>query len=760
MRRFFIVLGAIAGFALILNSSFAQELVELVSPAPGSVINTDSVTFNWTTDSNVSEYWLGVGTTQESLRSAPWGDIFAETLGASSSVTVNDIPLDVGEIHVRLWYKVGGNWLFNDYSYQTRHQLKHLLWASFYPPRAFEEIDEDVLNSLNESPYTGVGIRLVNYFDSDPPPTFESYQDKINFIGTKTGKNIWPWVFFNRFVGGEQYKSIGSYECEQNTHVSDEYFRNIPLMDIYNEYGTLEDFYKIYETSLKVAKELGAPGIMIDPETYHNYCAARVTYLAEAHNKSSDEIQAQLRNIGRHLADLTDQHYPDAVLLSFYYDPQFSSYRNTSNIFDGILERSEEMGYRLNLVDGGETVANQVYRFFSYDDYLTQSSIWLEGATPTLVQYPENYRLSNTLAPYKDIRTLHGNRDTNWFIKWYEDNISEVEVITIEDHVPLFQDLFQRYEYVWIYGAGAANYNLFDINTDAPVINSKIQQVLNEVSHALVTPRPILTSTPTPTPTPTPTFTPTPAPTPFPSSFLRIDGQNSSTKRQLETFNFSGGFFPNRDISRYIKSPSSAQFTKLSPDLKSDSGGNVSWSFTSSCQTPVGTYQLYAIDQSSNKTSNTVYENIVSNPSCTAKLEIYGLKEGDLISVGDSDPDIFIVNEYGYKRLFLNPVIFNFYGHLGGFQNVKGIPTSTRDVFETLGLFRNCETNDPKIYAVEVTAEDMGTLHWVDIDAATTLNSDPNFFNKVFCINNNEFNWYPKSDINYTSLSQIPIYKR
>ncbi|MBX4211185.1 MAG: hypothetical protein KW806_00070 [Candidatus Yanofskybacteria bacterium] len=50
----------------------------------------------------------------------------------------------------------------------------------------------------------------------------------------------------------------------------------------------------------------------------------------------------------------------------------------------------------------------------------------------------------------------------------------------------------------------------------------------------------------------------------------------------------------------------------------------------------------------------------------------YGLHEGDVISAkNSSDPDVYIVNEQGYKRLFLNPVIFGFYGHLGGFSAVK-----------------------------------------------------------------------------------------
>lgn len=137
----------------------------------------------------------------------------------------------------------------------------------------------------------------------------------------------------------------------------------------------------------------------------------------------------------------------------------------------------------------------------------------------------------------------------------------------------------------------------------------------------------------------------------------------------------------------------------------------------------------------------------------------FGLVEGDLISaVGSSDPDIYIVNEYGYKRLFLNPTLFNFYGHLK-WENVRNVSAATRDAFPTSGLFRNCEANDPKVYGVEVTAEDAGMFHWVNVTAEQALAEDADFFKKVFCINNSEFNWYPKG-VAYTLVSQVPSYER
>ncbi|MEX2053275.1 MAG: hypothetical protein WD898_03560, partial [Candidatus Paceibacterota bacterium] len=154
-----------------------------------------------------------------------------------------------------------------------------------------------------------------------------------------------------------------------------------------------------------------------------------------------------------------------------------------------------------------------------------------------------------------------------------------------------------------------------------------------------------------------------------------------------------------------------------------------------------------------------VYISSVQNVSAVAPAD-FGLTEGDTISAsGSDDPDVYIVNEQGYKRLFLNPAIFGFYGHLGGFANVKTVSPATRDAFPTSGLFRNCETNDEKVYGVETTGEDVGMLHWVNTSGSQAVADDPNFFSKVFCINSNEFNWYSKG-ADYTSVNQVPDYSR
>jgi hypothetical protein len=136
---------------------------------------------------------------------------------------------------------------------------------------------------------------------------------------------------------------------------------------------------------------------------------------------------------------------------------------------------------------------------------------------------------------------------------------------------------------------------------------------------------------------------------------------------------------------------------------------------------------------------------------------VLGITEGDMIRA-EGDKDVFIVNSVGFKRLFLNPIIFNLYAHLGGYGKVKIVTDAVRDAYITSGYFTNCSTRDGGVYAVEVTAEDAGVLHHVALTGEEVLAQDPDFFKKVFCINGLEFNWYPKSSVPYTALDQVPAY--
>ncbi|GAG32053.1 unnamed protein product, partial [marine sediment metagenome] len=107
--------------------------------------------------------------------------------------------------------------------------------------------------------------------------------------------------------------------------------------------------------------------------------------------------------------------------------------------------------------------------------------------------------------------------------------------------------------------------------------------------------------------------------------------------------------------------------------------------------------------------ATTVFEEPVNppepeEPSGMAKPEDYGLKEGDLIRA-EGDWDIFIINQYGYKRLFLNPVIFEMYGHLGSWDDVITVTPEVRDAFLTSSHYRYVGAD--KVYHMEVLGGDI-----------------------------------------------------
>ncbi|MDO8495543.1 MAG: hypothetical protein Q7S32_03430 [bacterium] len=244
-------------------------------------------------------------------------------------------------------------------------------------------------------------------------------------------------------------------------------------------------------------------------------------------------------------------------------------------------------------------------------------------------------------------------------------------------------------------------YALWTANLDSGRLDVILAKIPSQVLMGFgPTPTPTLTLTPvlgvTPTPTPVPSTPPTPVPTPIPNVNL------PPVQPKLDNI------------------PSSTDYIPPSTDNRSTK--------------------------------------VVRRPP--ARLTDFNLKEGDVVSaVGSADPDIYIVNEHGYRRLFLNPVIFSFYGHLGGFHAVKSISPNIRDAFPATQFFRNCETNDPKIYALEVTGEDTGILHHINMTGDQAAAEDADFFSQVFCINTREFSWYALGDA-YSALSQVPTYER
>ncbi len=121
----------------------------------------------------------------------------------------------------------------------------------------------------------------------------------------------------------------------------------------------------------------------------------------------------------------------------------------------------------------------------------------------------------------------------------------------------------------------------------------------------------------------------------------------------------------------------------------------------------------------------------------------YGLHEGDFIRA-EGDNDIFIINDYGYKRLVLNPSICLLYGHLGArgcFGAVHVVTTQVRDAFQTSYFFTNGETKDGIVYKMQLIDDDHAKLLKF-ADSFVMFTSQQLDANSIFFINTKEQNSY------------------
>jgi hypothetical protein len=83
----------------------------ITTPAPASTLASDTVSFNWTAGSNVSERYLTVGTTLGGSQ------IYAAYQGAGLSRVVSGLPVNGSTVYVTLLSWIGSGWQANDYTY-------------------------------------------------------------------------------------------------------------------------------------------------------------------------------------------------------------------------------------------------------------------------------------------------------------------------------------------------------------------------------------------------------------------------------------------------------------------------------------------------------------------------------------------------------------------------------------------------------------------------------------------------------------------
>jgi len=100
----------------------------ITSPPPGSTLTSSTATFQWSSGTGVTNYYLYVG------KSVGTNDIYDSNGGLNLSSTVTDLPTDGSKLYVRLWWVAAdGAWHYVDYTYTAFTAVNYTVATSSSP---------------------------------------------------------------------------------------------------------------------------------------------------------------------------------------------------------------------------------------------------------------------------------------------------------------------------------------------------------------------------------------------------------------------------------------------------------------------------------------------------------------------------------------------------------------------------------------------------------------------------------------------------
>jgi hypothetical protein len=93
--------------------------------------------------------------------------------------------------------------------------LPYLLLVSFGVE--LNTFDQAKIELINNSPYQGVAVPLVSHYDTRNPLLLD-FTEAFKRFKDSCRMHVWPWVFFNRFIG---FYDVGN----KNETGDNQYFR-------------------------------------------------------------------------------------------------------------------------------------------------------------------------------------------------------------------------------------------------------------------------------------------------------------------------------------------------------------------------------------------------------------------------------------------------------------------------------------------------------------------------------------------------------
>ncbi len=209
-----------------------------------------------------------------------------------------------------------------------------------------------------------------------------------------------------------------------------------------------------------MGRTLGAPGVVLDLETYNDnyndYKTYMVSETAEHRGEADDATLAGLRAIGREMAALVADEYPEAVIWSLFTNlgsKPDTGLRTHDYLCRGLLEKLAEDSTPALLVDGGELPLG--YYSPSADALGDKLDSFAARLQPFTDRFPRHLEMGATLAPYHE-----PDRLAAWAKEMSEQGGHVFQ--NAAEFGPLVEVLLRRCKHVWMYGGQMAHYVPFD----------------------------------------------------------------------------------------------------------------------------------------------------------------------------------------------------------------------------------------------------------------------------------------------------------
>lgn len=291
----------------------------------------------------------------------------------------------------------------------------------------YAEIAPTDLAAIQDSPFDSFGMSTGFPYHQSPP------RSTVALVKEKTKKKIWPRLLIPQSLYDPDKKVFGLWDEDRQAH----------LLSHLKE-------------ALTIAQETKVPGIIIDPEIYlprsHNDYS--IPSLAARFNKTPEETIQRLQRFGHNLAECVHTVFGEkpAVLWFLFTNlasPLKDGYRYSIAYFiEGILKTAKAKNYPITVVDGGETGLGYVN--VSVPILKAKIARHYHTMAPFLTEYHPHLKLGATTVLINDITKATGV----WAKLVQATPAASRTVEGINDYLPILKELFQTYEYVWIYWDG------------------------------------------------------------------------------------------------------------------------------------------------------------------------------------------------------------------------------------------------------------------------------------------------------------------